>query len=631
MKARSGIALVIAALGAVTAISLFRSDGAPGERPRTHAPAGRRVDSARRVSPTGSGAAVGEGIAVVASVKTVIDDGSAPVADARVLCLADPGAVKTGDGVTKSRVEAVTLADGIASLRLPHAGKWRVVVDAAGFIGAMQLLEFDGESGDRFTVELLVTPLATLVGDVRDRRGGAVPGADVVAIPPPDTARILSLLHPDDRDVARRYKAVTDQRGMFRIGSLPPDARILVQVRHQAKGRTELDIGKIGAGETREISLRLKGNTVLRGTVPRAGGESGTTVVECWRHVGGASQLALQERALLDPGSDEFELVNLSPGRKTLVYRRKTPEYLELGYVEAEAVEGEVREVGLIPLGPTSIRVIVLPEGGVTGPERIQVGGQVVARSPNAILYPFRVLIRPEAPFELRGLPEGRLQVNAMLMDASGKMPDSRFEPASIDRFERPPSIEETLILKSRNLDKKGGLSVVLVKLPELGGETADPRLALVREGEVYDAITKNADDVTMFSLGYREEGHVEVHVVCNGWRSIASVTIRARETTRVEIREWRRTAVLAGQVRTVSGEGVAGAIVQVVQLGREGKLSSRVVYEVMSGPGGSYRISGFPKVGRLAIRVSSSKGSMAPRDIDPNALLSPLELEVGE
>jgi len=608
--------LLAAGLGAAIAGSLLvRSGAARRSPPPTHAEA-----PARETAPDVPDAAGGaERTALDGDTIRVLGRGPGgvrPVAGAMVSLDRVP---LTAEGRVAHRAE--TDREGVAALATVPAGRWVARVMARGFLGETAPIEIaEGEHASPL-LEIVLDELARVRGSVVDGSGRPMPGTHLHLRFDEGRFSIRTPLHP--LDSPQGLEPVAGPDGRFAFGA-PPDTSIVLEALHPTAGRVENAVDPLSPGETRDVRLVLRRPTNVVGrAVPFLPVAGAGTVTLC-RVVENRSGL-VDERSAAPLADGTFRFGNVTPGDKVLLYSRSAPEGIEIGMIEATAVEEETTDVGDLRVAPSVLDVLAHSRDLPDIRRTVDLNGAVLPAGRARGSYPVHARLESGAQFRIAGLPAGRLRLVASLLDEGGAGPDPAFREANWGAEYDGVAGEAVFVFERRA--PTGKIRVRVSPPPGIAPEDLAARVALIRGGRIAAAYGSVRPGREEFSFE-AEAGNAEILAAANGFVSgPIPLEVRADENVEISIAEWREGRAVLGTVLDDAGRPVAGAIVRVVAgAGPPQGTDSPLVLERADGRG-RFRIEALPPLSDLHLYASSGSRLSRPVPVDPKG--GGLELEL--
>lgn len=627
--------LGLALVGALVALLVFQARNT--RAPTTPSPEGigDPVASDHPVLKSDSNRAEG-GIRITVGVRALVGETLSPLPRATVVALPRPTAEQASPeeaiaAVERDRVITETDTSGEATVLLAREGDWKIRVLAPGFLG--QDLQVDARalrSAPRVDFEL--TALARIRGSIRMKSGAVVDSAQVDVRIRAEAHRRMAMLHPSDSHPSRRIQQLSKSDGKFDFPVILPGESITLIVTKRGAGRRVTKLDPLEPGEDKLLSIELAEPTVLIGKVaPPWEPDKARLTVECF-HRQSAGLTAEQRVKVQDDGT--FRLVDLEPGRKQLIYQRRSSEGATFGFLEVDALAEETIDAGTITPAGSSLRLIVLPEGGVPEPRRVELYGSLVRNDAENTLLPVAtpLMVPTEVEFEIAGLPLGRLTLTARMRDRLGKEADREFKVAThaSDLTGSDESIE--LVLKRESRAEEGRILVTVVPPEGVERDALDIRLALVRDDKVVDAFGKIVPGNSQFRVGPHPPGDYEVLAVANGHQSPPrAVTLIGGQTTLLRLADWSTGAAVSGTVENAAGEPVNGALVIVLGPAVDKRSVRWPVYETKTDATGKFTMSSLPLIEGLRLHAESAEGFSPEHPVDARAGASDLRIRVGK
>jgi hypothetical protein len=212
--------------------------------------------------------------------RVVVDDDGTPVRHATVIVSKPPAMVRSGLESSNGPWTATTADDGSFVVRDIAPGAVAIRASKGGFVPGEYRAPRPGrpgasaslDGGSVLDVVLRLGRGAVLAGSIRDAAGAPLEGVSVLAISASSSADELRLqLEPAQVRAlldGRRWDAVTDDRGEFRVYGLPAgDYHVMAMPESGSAGR---GVARRSSSEVDEIlsRLRLRMPAIARGETP---------------------------------------------------------------------------------------------------------------------------------------------------------------------------------------------------------------------------------------------------------------------------------------------------------------------------------------------------------------------------
>lgn len=583
----------------------------------------------------GAGAALSVAHELLIGVRAVVGDRVVPLSGVTLILIPrPPGSLGSeeaaGTFVARERLVGQSRVDGQAKFAMRFSGEWKVRAITPGYLGQELVIRVP-DTEPRSRVDLELTALGRIRGEARTKDGSPVPGAQVELRIAAEAHQKMALLDPSDTAPSRRVQQLTGDDGTFDFPVVLPGVEVTVVVLVPRGGRRVEKLLPLTPGEVRNLSLELDRPTSLTGRVPGPWDvEAARITVECFHRT--ATGLTAEQRVPVLPDGT-FRLEAISPGEKRLVYLRRLPASVTFGFLNAVAVAEASTDVGGIPVSNSTLRISVLPDGGLREARQCELTGSLVLEDEGRSVLPFAtpLLIPVEAEFVFVGLPPGRLLLTAVLRTQDGKARDSAYSAASYDRRFDGSAGRVDLVLAREATATQGSLLVIVDPPAGVEPGVLDARITLLRDMRVIDAFGKRSEGSAQFRMGPHSPGRYRLLAVANGHQSAPSeVEIKGGETVVVRISSWTAGGGVSGKVVDGAGAAVIGALVIVLGPKDPSSNTNWPVYEVLTDEAGAFAISSLPLVDGLRLHAESTAGVSSEMTVDARHRLTNLQVVVG-
>jgi len=419
----------------------------------------------------------------------------------------------------------------------------------------------------------------------------------------------LRLVHPDDRKALVRPEAKVGAAGRFVLDRVWPGVRLHLSVESLDKGTWRRELVRLDPGEVRAVSVQLTADTGIRGRVPTTAPPSSAELI-LTRRVGGSGW---RDEHRLVTKDEEFSFRDISPGTWVVSFRRTRPGYLELGQTLVEVPRGEIVDVGLLPVEPSSVRFTVDVATAREQEGEFSMTALVGSRR-SPIRAKFRITGFPKQ-IEVRGLPASHILTTAVVRSANGQL-DRAYLPAK-SRIDFDGGLHtEAVSIQLRATKELGKIRITLAIPAGVEADEFDARVCVTRAGRAVRAWSFKTGQSTF--EGEFEVGTYAVHAVANGFSAgPATADVSTEDTTAVSLSTWRPARSFSGRVVNSGGLNLSGAHIRVFQ--DSGKaVGHRELSSVRADPDGNFTIA-VPALDGLLIQATAQ--GHAPSDLMPLSL----------
>lgn len=529
-------------------------------------------------------------------------------------------------------VEGDTGPDGSVRFGALRSGTWRARARLQGFLAAEQEFAIPAAVTTPIEVTLTLVALARVHGQVQLLSGAPAEGTMVHVLVPGEANRLLSDLHPRDREARRSKDQAVAPGGGFDLDVLLPEVPLKLVFEHVTDGRVEREVGPLQPGSDTALSVTLRPPTNIVGTVAVARpGEPGANV-ECW-HLDLARHGSIAEQRVVVPDDGAFIIRNVLAGEKLLVYSRRSATGVSLGFRRIRAELEMTSDAGHIDVLASQVRVRVLMEAEQTEARRVALSLRVVRLGPPIEVYTHDLPAQTEEELVIRGLPAGGLHVDATVQDAGGRRADPAFLPATADVSLSESGRDEVLVLQVRrnNAEAKGTLDVIVAPPRGVAAKDLDVASVLVTQPDGSVQVASKTTD-TLGERSFRftavPPGVVSVEIVANGHRGRGTVEVAAGRGSSLEIAAWEAAnEVVKGLVRDASGRPAVNARIEVMASSGEARTGP-ILLVARTDEAGRFEIRGLPSTPGLAVMARTDAGLSMPLVLPDNRQTHELVLD---